>query len=223
MNKIIAIDGPAGSGKSSTALQVAKELNFKFLDTGSIYRAATYYCLGQEVPLDDQTSVHMAVLQMADEKSLEISVDPNNQILKLYGDDISSNIRERKISENVSKVSSCLDARKILVKMQKDIIEDYSDEGIVVEGRDATDVLANNAVVRIILNARDEVRAKRRAKDLNLDEKEVLDMIRERDNKDSQINNFTDATDGIILLDNSDISFDESVKKIIELYQISQK
>jgi cytidylate kinase len=218
-NQIIAIDGPAGSGKSSTAKALAKKLQFRYLDTGAMYRGATYYCMQNEVPLEDELSVYLAIHQMADEKSLEIALTAEDFYLKIMQMNVTKAIRTPDVSKNVHFISSNLKARKIIVDMQKDLISLYQEDGIVVEGRDATDVLASNAVLKVLLTASDEVRAKRRSHDLGISPEEVLKMIRHRDSKDSEVNNFTNALAGVTLVDNSELTFEGTVDLIIELFK----
>ncbi|MDR0950154.1 MAG: (d)CMP kinase [Candidatus Ancillula sp.] len=224
MNKIIAIDGPAGSGKSSTSKAVAVKLGFAHLDTGAMYRAATVYCMNQQVPFEDPISVSCAILQMSAEKAIEISVSPVDFYLVLGGVDVTKKIREPEVTKNIHFVSSNSEARQYIVQIQKELISKYNQEGIVVEGRDATDVLAPDARLRLILTASAEIRAKRRAAQIghsatDIQEiKKILEKIEYRDKIDSQTNDFTNATNGIIELDNSDMTFDETVDKIIELF-----
>jgi cytidylate kinase len=225
-NKVIAIDGPAGSGKSSTSKAVAKLLGYKFLDTGAMYRAATLYCMAQEVPLEDPISVHCAIMQLANETAegmgIDISLDPEEFYMRLGGLDVTQDIRTPEVTENIHYISGNLDARPLIVQMQQDIVAEFEKSGIVLEGRDVTDVIAPHARVRILLTASNEVRARRRSVDTGLDQAEVLNSINKRDALDSEVNDFTAETlgpqnSGVILLDNSSLTLEQTVQKVAAL------
>ncbi len=173
----VAMDGPAGVGKSSTAKALAKYFDFAYLDTGAMYRAATWWCLHQGIDLDatpvDEQLVTETVAALFTEGHFDISVDPDTpddgRVFCNY-ENISEAIRSSEISAHVSVVSSVIPVRHVLIAAQRAYIAEESTElgfsegrGIVVEGRDITDVVAPNAEVRILLTARDDVRQARRA------------------------------------------------------------
>ncbi|MGO1324664.1 MAG: (d)CMP kinase, partial [Brevibacterium aurantiacum] len=137
---VVAIDGPSGVGKSSTAKETARRLGYSYLDTGAMYRAMAWLCLNRGVtdPVD--------VLEQVRGVDLEISTDPDEFFVSVDGIDVSEEIREPEVSENVQTVSAVVDAREELIDMQRTIIA-AAPEGIVVEGRDITTVVAPDAEV----------------------------------------------------------------------------
>lgn len=162
----IAIDGPSGSGKSTVARRVAQELGLGYLDTGAMYRAATWWALRENVNLDDPDAVLAATQSMP----LEIALDPQAQRFVCGGEDITSAIRTSDLSKVVSKVAVNIPVRKEMLRRQRAIIEsqDSADSysagrGIVAEGRDITTVVAPDAQVRVLLTASEEARLARRA------------------------------------------------------------
>jgi cytidylate kinase len=242
-NKIIAIDGPAGSGKSSTSLEIAKRLGWKHLNTGAFYRAATVYCKAQEVPLNDEVSIYCAVMQLAQETSeghgIEVDVDSNRSgqaQVTVGGIDITKAAYSSATANDVHHISGNLQARELLVKLQQQLVERYANEGIVLEGRDVTDVIAPQAHVKVLLTASEEVRAQRRSLqelDINgdgeLDEAEVIDEqhvqdvrqeLLNRDREDSKVNDFTTESvndPSVHIIDNSNLGLDEVVDVIVGL------
>ncbi|MDR1862008.1 MAG: (d)CMP kinase [Candidatus Ancillula sp.] len=221
MNNVIAIDGGAGTGKSSTAKLLASRLHTKYLGTGLIYRAATYYCVLHEVPLEDEVSVYCAILQFVEEYQqgigLKTDFDPDDVKFYYAGVEISSALRDLELTRKVQFVSSNLRARALLVKMQQDIVTEFHEQGIVLEGRDTTDVIAPDARVRVILTASSAVRAVRRAKDLGeLNVSEIEKKLQERDAKDAEVTSFEAPNDaGIHVIDTSNLTISEVVDKIM--------
>lgn len=208
---IIAVDGPSGSGKSSVCRATATQLNAAYLDTGAMYRAATWYCLDQQVDLDDEEAVAVAV----EELPLHISTDPEHQIIMVAQTDVTEAIREPRISERVSEVATNRKARQLLIAAQRRIIDA---EGVIVaEGRDITTVVAPDAQVRVLLTASAEARLRRRGLQLGgtQDAEALKKQVLERDRKDSAASNFTEAADGVAVLDSSDLSFEETVDSLV--------
>lgn len=217
---VVAIDGPSGVGKSSTAKEVARRLGYRYLDTGAMYRAMAWLCLNRGVtdPVD--------VLEQVRGVDLEISTDPSDFSISVDGIDVTEEIREPEVSANVQTVSAVVDARSELIEMQRDIIKAAPD-GIVVEGRDITTVVAPDAPVRILMTARDEVRVARRAKELhgNADAEALAataSNVTGRDAKDAQTTQFLEAADGVHTLDTSDIDFDRVVETVLSLVKDTQ-
>lgn len=217
---VVAIDGPSGVGKSSTAKEVARRLNYRYLDTGAMYRAMAWLCLNRGVtdPVD--------VLEQVRGVDLEISTDPDEFFVSVDGIDVSEEIREAEVSENVQTVSGVVDAREELIDMQRRHIA-AAPEGIVVEGRDITTVVAPDAQVRILMTARDDVRVARRAKELHgTADAEAMaathSQVTGRDAKDSATTSFLEAADGVFTLDTSDIDFDHVVETVLQLVKDSQ-
>jgi cytidylate kinase len=158
---IIAVDGPAGSGKSTAARQVATTLGLRYLDTGAMYRALTWWLLEQDVELADTAAV---VARIA-EPRIEIGTDPERQWVTVDGRDVAGPIRSRQVSNSVSTVATIPQVRALLIGRQRAIIA-AAEAGIVAEGRDIGTVVAPDAVVKVYLTASEEVRARRRSADL---------------------------------------------------------
>ncbi|WP_345478616.1 (d)CMP kinase [Nesterenkonia rhizosphaerae] len=212
---IIAVDGPSGSGKSSVCRAAATQLGADYLDTGAMYRAATWYCLDQQVDLDNEDAVAFAV----EELPLKISTDPQHQVITIGQTDVTEAIREPRISEAVSEVATNRKARQLLINAQRRIIDESG--FIVAEGRDITTVVAPDAQVRVLLTASAEARLRRRGLQLESESgaaqsAEALQrQVLERDKKDSAASNFTEAADGVAVLDSSDLSFQETVDSLL--------
>lgn len=209
---IIAVDGPSGSGKSSVCRAVASQLGAAYLDTGAMYRAATWYCLAQGVDLDDEQAVAVAV----EEVPLMISTDPQHQVITVGENDVTDAIREPRISERVSEIATNRPARALLIAAQRRIIDRAG--FIVAEGRDITTVVAPDAQVRVLLTASAEARLRRRG--LQLGGTESAEALRrqviDRDARDSTASNFTEAADGVAVLDSSDLTFQETIDALIQ-------
>ncbi|MFF5257690.1 (d)CMP kinase [Actinomadura viridis] len=162
MPLVIAMDGPSGSGKSSASKGVARALGLRYLDTGAMYRAMTWWMLREGVPVEDAG----AVAARAAEPVIESGTDPDAPTITVDGIDVSGPIRTREVTNAVSAVSSVPAVRERLVALQREII---GTGGIVVEGRDIGTVVAPGASVKVYLTASEEARAARRAKDLAAD------------------------------------------------------
>ena len=162
MPLVIAMDGPSGSGKSSASKGVARALGLRYLDTGAMYRAMTWWMLDNGVPVEDAD----AVAARASEPVIESGTDPDAPAITVGGTDVSGPIRTREVTNAVSAVSSVPAVRARLVELQREII---GAGGIVVEGRDIGTVVAPDAPVKVYLTASEEMRARRRAKDLAAD------------------------------------------------------
>lgn len=249
----VAIDGPAGVGKSSTSRALAQYYGFAYLDTGAMYRAAAWWCLKQGIDLSKQleldeegnptnsadaerfNQIVEAVGALFTEDHAEFSVDPKNPVVVIDSEDISEELRSIEVSSHVSTVSSIPAVRRMLIAAQRAYIasesaEDSfsSGEGIVAEGRDITTVVAPNAQVRVLLTAREEVRQARRNKqDIaqeNLQNNQSKnnesleeDDIRARDAKDAKVTHFLKPADGVTTLDNSDLTFEQTLDALVEM------
>jgi cytidylate kinase len=156
---VIAMDGPSGSGKSSVSKGVARALGLRYLDTGAMYRAVTWWMLREGVPVDDPS----AVAARAGEPGLSCGTDPNSPEISVDGTDVSGPIRGSEVTGAVSAVAAVPEVRERLVALQREII---GAGGIVVEGRDIGTVVAPDAPVKIYLTASPEVRARRRSREL---------------------------------------------------------
>ena len=216
----VAIDGPSGSGKSSVSKAVARELGVGFLDTGAMYRALTWWCLEEGVDLDDQA----AVAQAARELPLEMGHDPRVPQVRVSGREISRDIRTTRVSAVVSKVATNTDVRPVLQQRQRELMAQIAVEtgGVVAEGRDITTVVAPDADVRILLTASEEARLRRRSRELHGHAEEhavqaTRDQIVRRDRDDSTVSQFTEAADGVVLVDTSDLDFEQSVQAVLSV------
>ncbi len=211
----VAIDGPSGSGKSSVAKAVARELGIGFLDTGAMYRAVTWWCLQEGVDLQDQ----QAVAQAARNLPLEQGTDPDDPSVRVGGHDITAAIRTTRVSEVVSTVATNTLVRPVLQRMQREAMARISEQtgGVVAEGRDITTVVAPDASVRLLVTASVEARLARRATELHGEAGAAAvaathDQIVRRDADDSTVSEFTRAADGVVTLDTSALDFAQSVQ-----------
>lgn len=210
---VVAVDGPSGSGKSSISREAAKRLGFNFLDTGAMYRMITLFLSRKNVKTDEE----IAIVFANDDINFEISTNPTEVMFKLNGEDVSKIIRTEEVTRNVSFYSALQLVRNFLLEKQRFIIMN-SNDSIVVEGRDIGSVVVPNADLKIFITASEKARAERRAKELNLDVAQVLNDQKIRDQKDSsrKISPLIKLEDSMEL-DTSQLSFDQSVEKFIEL------
>ncbi|MEY3515156.1 MAG: cytidylate kinase [Actinomycetota bacterium] len=210
---VIAVDGPSGSGKSSISKAAAEQLNYKFLDTGAMYRALTWFCLQEKLSDEDEIFENLINHNFV----LNISVDPRIDQVLVNESDITAVIRLDEVTTKVSFYAAMPKLRSYLVQRQQDLVEN-SDQGIVVEGRDIGSVVLPHADSKIYITASDEIRAKRRALQANADENKVLEAQKIRDNLDSnrKVSPLIVA-EGAIILDNSTLNFEESVAAFIQI------
>jgi len=164
---VIAVDGPAGSGKSSAARGVATDLGLRYLDTGAMYRALTWWLLSQGLDVGDPATVAVHTTRPA----IELSTDPASPRVTVDGTDVTGLIRTREVSNAVSAVASVPEVRAHLITRQRDILARAcaAGDGIVAEGRDIGTVVAPQAVVKVYLTASEDARAARRSADLSAD------------------------------------------------------
>jgi cytidylate kinase len=216
----IAIDGPSGSGKSSVSKAVARRLGVGYLDTGAMYRALTWWCLEQGLDLTDTDAVAAAARDLP----LEIGTDPDAPTVSVGGADVSEAIRTTRVSTAVSAVATNLEVRAVLQQLQRDLIARVAERrgGVVAEGRDITTVVAPDARVRVLLTASEEARLRRRSAELHgaVDDEAVeatRDQVVRRDRDDSTVSTFTEAAEGVVLVDTSDLDFDESVEAVLDV------
>lgn len=188
MGDVIAIDGPAGAGKSTVAMLLAKELSFRYLDTGSMYRAITYLSITKNIDPDDEGKL----VDLCETAQFEFNFDPNRSLFKIYanGEDVTQLIRTRDVDLRVSEVSKHPGVRSEMVKKQRLMI---GDDDAVVEGRDIASVVFRHAILKIFLTATPRERAKRRIEQnrklgiSNSDDLEqVINQIKMRDELDSK-------------------------------------
>lgn len=212
---IVAIDGPAGAGKSTIAKGLALVLNYLYVDSGAMYRAIALYFLDNEVDVDNEVNV----ASVLDEIRIEFRDKQNSRIIFLNGIDVTELIRKPRIYTILSKVSALKQVRDFLVNLQRNFSNEVS---LVMEGRDIGTVVFPKANYKFFLIAKAEVRAKRRYMELkqngeiDLDEKKILEDIKLRDLKDSSraIAPLKKAPDAIEI-DSSELNAEEVMKKML--------
>lgn len=177
---IIAIDGPSGSGKSSVSRAVATELGLDYLDTGSMYRAMTWFIQDLGVDVNDSESV----AKSAKAEVIQPSIDPSGPGIRVAGRDVSLEIRGPEVTQGVSAVSAVPAVRELMVNLQREIASS-SNAGIVVEGRDICAVVLPEAPVRLFITADPETRANRRAKENGAEVTATKTDLEKRDLADS--------------------------------------
>lgn len=206
----IAIDGPAGSGKSSVSKLVAKNLGFTSIDTGALYRAVAYYLKSNEISEENIKNA----LKNIDLKAKNIDGKFN---VFLNGENVTDKIRGEEISKMTSKISKCPEVRNFLLELQRSLAKS---ENCVMDGRDIGTVVMPNAEIKIFLTASPETRAMRRFNQLGraVPFENILEDLKKRDYQDihREIAPLKMANDAI-LIDNSDISLEQTVEKICDI------
>ncbi|MDR0960250.1 MAG: (d)CMP kinase [Propionibacteriaceae bacterium] len=208
----IAIDGPAGSGKSTTSKLVARILDCRYLDTGAMYRAVAVGCIRDDVDHDDPEAIAAYCRTM----DLDITTDPEDTHVFIGGQDVTDEIRLPSVSTWVSAVSTNAECREILVNLQRSII---AEGAFVLEGRDTTTVVAPDADVRVLLQADPEVRLARRGAEMGgrMSHDALVAQVLKRDQADSALVDFQTAADGVVTIDSTDLTLDEVVSRILTL------
>ena len=213
---IIAIDGPAGSGKSTSAKLIAKKLGYLYIDTGAMYRAITFHALENGVIGDDSL-----IVELARKCKIELSYDDGEVVVLLNKRNISKEIRSAEVNSYVSNVSKISEVRKLLVEKQREMA--VKGRGVVMEGRDIGTVVFPDADVKIFLTAALDTRANRRANEYFEKGSEVLvndikSNLSNRDKIDSSRNDspLTKAPDAIEV-DTTNVTIDEQVNLILEV------
>ncbi len=212
----VAIDGPAGAGKSTIAKAAASQLGFIYVDTGALYRAIGLFCIDNGISSDDTSSVEEGLERI----NIELVFVEGVQRVILCGKDVSDDIRTEQVSMMASEISRLPAVRKFLLGLQRGFAEKND---VIMDGRDIGTVVLPDADVKIFLTASAESRAKRRT--LQLEEKgetpdydKILEDIKKRDYNDShrEIAPLKPADDGIIV-DTTELTLDESIEKIREI------
>lgn len=209
---VVAMDGPSGSGKSSVSRGVARALGLRYLDTGAMYRAVTWWMLREGVDIGDPA----AIAARAKEPRLEVGTDPDAPAITVDGVDVAGPIRGPEVTRAVSAVSAVPEVRAVLVARQREII---GAGGIVVEGRDIGRVVAPDAPVKIYLTASAEARARRRSAELagttveaqraELARRDALDSTRKADP--------LAKADDAVELDSTALTLDEVIAEVLRL------
>ena len=210
---VIAVDGPSGSGKSSAARGTATALGLRYLDTGAMYRAATWWMLEHDIDLADAAAVARHTRGL----SIEISTDPAAQRVRVDGIDVTAAIRNRRVSNVVSLVAALPEVRAQLIGQQQAIIAAAAVAGgIVAEGRDIGTVVAPGAKVKVFLTASEQVRAARRAAELVEGPSAAITMAEQaqRDRKDAPQSQMAgDAVE----IDATDLGLADVIARIVGL------
>ncbi|MFC4051613.1 (d)CMP kinase [Actinomadura syzygii] len=212
---VIAMDGPSGSGKSSASKGVARALGLRYLDTGAMYRAMTWWMLGHGVPVEDAA----AVAARAADPVIVSGTDPDAPTITVDGADVSGPIRTREVTNAVSAVSSVPAVRARLVELQREII---GAGGIVVEGRDIGTVVIPDAQVKVYLTASEEARAVRRAKDLAADPGASVTVTRAEQARRDRLDSTRTASPltragGAHEIDSTELSLAEVIEAVVRL------
>ena len=215
MNKIIAIDGPAGSGKGTLAKALSEKLNLVNIDTGATYRCVALKTLRNDINIDETDKI----IEIS--KNIDIDLKQDGKVF-MDGEDVTKEIRSKEVTQIVSPISSIVPVRENMVNIQRKIAEG---KDVVMEGRDITTVVFPNAKYKFYLDASLETRAKRRTKEneekgINMTYDEVYENIQKRDYNDmhKEVGSLT-RTEDQIYIDTTNLTVEEEVeiiRKIIE-------
>lgn len=218
MGFVVAVDGPAGSGKGTVTKKVAEDMNLISIDTGAMYRCVTLYMLRNNIGLQDEDKIK----ELLKEIKIEFKREENQDMVYLNGENVSKEIREKDVNEFVSQVSHVLLVRENITNLSRKVAEG---KNVIMEGRDIGTNVFPNADVKIYLDATPEERARRRLrqnqeKGIEIPYEEVLENIKCRDNNDktSKVGPLKQAEDAIYI-ESSEMTIDEvatEIEKIIE-------
>lgn len=214
----IAIDGPAGAGKSSISKVVANELGYLYIDTGAMYRGVTWAVLDSHVNVNNQKDVESLL------PSLDLTLEPTANACKVFvkGQDVTNLIRQQKINENVSTIASYKGVREYLVERQQAMA---AVGGVILDGRDIGSVVLPKAELKIYLTASVDARAKRRWLEVQgtSNEQSLEDIKKNVESRDEMDKNRDESplvcVEDAIVVDSSNMTFDETVEHILHLVQ----
>ena len=211
---IVAVDGPAGSGKSSVSREAARRLGYAYLDTGAAYRALAWHCLDEGVDVEDAA----AVAERVTDFDYAVGMQPDRYFVRVGGEDITPDIREPRVTAVVSAVARVPEVRAGLTELFRQLIVGASELGVIVEGRDITTVVAPDAAVRVLLTAAPEARMARRSAELSAVSAEATaQQLASRDAQDSRVVDFMNAAEGVTTLDSTELDFEHTVLALIDI------
>jgi cytidylate kinase len=211
---VVAVDGPAGSGKSSVSRAAARALGYDYQDSGAAYRALAWSALEHGVDTEDAD----AVVASLDDFDYEIGVDPDNYFVRVGEADVTNAIREPRVSAVVSSIARVPAVRAHLTQLFRDVIADGQRPGVITEGRDITTVVAPDAQVRILLTASEEARMARRSAEVTGQSAQLVgQQLSARDVQDSRVVDFLNAADGVTTIDSTFLDFDQTVSAVVDL------
>lgn len=207
---VVAIDGPAGSGKSSVSKEIARRLGFGYLDTGAAYRALSWHVLDSGADTTDEA----AVLRATDAFDLRLGLDPDDRTVWVGDRDVTDAIRTPEVTAAISGFTRVQAVRDRLNERFRRMARESGLPGVVIEGRDITSVVAPDAPVRILLTASPAVRAARRGLEWNADAESVAEAINRRDASDSHTLSLAEGDPGVDVVDTTELDFDGSVAAV---------
>lgn len=222
MSYCIAIDGPAGAGKSTIAKQIAKKMRLIYVDTGAMYRAMALYMVRKNVPMDDLDTIS----KLCEDAEIGICYENGNQVVYLNGENVNAYLRTEEVGKMASVISTLKSVREKLVSLQKRLAETTD---VIMDGRDIGTCVLPNADVKIYLTASSFVRAKRRFEELTAkgeacDFDEIEKGIIERDERDmNREQSPLKRADDAIEVDSSYLTIDQVVDKIIRICEENKK
>jgi cytidylate kinase len=210
---VVAIDGPSGSGKSTVARAIAKDLGWSYLDTGSMYRAMTWYLQDLGIPLNSVAEVVAA----APGAEIRPSTDPLIPGVHVGDTDVSDPIRGAEVTSAVSAVSAIPEIRAQLVELQRSIAS-QARSGIVLEGRDIGSVVMPKAQLKLFITADPQARAQRRAAEIDAEVSQIQESIFQRDQADStRATSPLEIAPDAILIDTTDMQLAEVIDHVMQL------
>lgn len=213
---VVAIDGPAGSGKSSVSKAVARRLGYRYLDTGAWYRALALHTLDADVDPEDADAVVGSLDAFGE--AFTVSLDPDVSAFSLGGRDVTEEIRGPRVTAVVSAVARVPEVRSWINGTFRSLIAGVDRPGVVVEGRDITTVVAPDAQARILLTASEAARMARRSAEFESHPAgDVAEQLQRRDRADSRVVDFMNAADGVTTVDSTHIDFDETVDAVVRV------
>ncbi|WP_372491418.1 (d)CMP kinase [Microbacterium invictum] len=210
----VAIDGPAGSGKSSVSKQAARRLGYGYLDTGAAYRALAWHVLSRGAETADAD----VVVAATEDFDYAISLDPDRYWVRVGETDVTDAIREPRVSAAVSGVARVPEVREAVNALFRSLVAAADAPGVIVEGRDITTVVLPDAPVRILLTAAPEVRAARRSAELSgEDAGAVAAALHQRDASDAKVVDFLNAAPGVTVVDSTELDFAQTVDAVLDV------